>query len=66
MTVDRKMFDADGMSMEGTPAHLTRGWDNPDPKSIDVEEYVYSVKGEGWMQRRDFERKYSGGEYPFE
>lgn len=57
-----QMYDGEGNPLPSgyVPQHGDNAW------SKGMTEYKYSVRGEGWMLRRDFEGKYQGGGYPLE
>jgi len=48
------LYDENGNPITGIVPQGTHGWDSPDVLS---EEYRF-CETEGWMLRRDFERKY--------
>ncbi len=49
-----EMCDGENKPIKGKPKHGDNAWSKGD-----MIEYKYSDKGEGWLMRRDFERKYS-------
>ena len=53
-----RIFNEKGRRINGRPTHGECGWDSNDPLSPDVRKFIYSDRGEGWMDEGDFNRKY--------